>query len=212
MFLPGLNCPVNLAAGGVRRPPTISAPSRWERRSASLQLSTSIIGQQYCKGDDELDVLQIQLRLRYTNLSQQPLILYKGSTLIYRQMISRNVEAALAADYELASSNLVYEEGAAKIGGAQPGKLFVILQPSGSFETTTLVAIPATHGAVKISGAVVTGEHVLQVRVSTWPESESLAGKLRARWRKRGYLWTDAVVSSPMTFTVEKNRPTVTCR
>jgi hypothetical protein len=69
----------------------------------------------------------------------------------------------------------------------------------------------ARHDAKQIQGGITSGEHILQVEVPTWPESNELATKLRSLWQPSGCLWYEPLTSSPMSFTVEKHRKVVDC-
>lgn len=179
-----------------------------------LRLTTSIISQRYCKGDAEIDVLQMDLRLCYTNIGKQPLILQKGSSDVFRVRVSRNTEDALSKRFEVdASVTRVTNGRGMNIEAPSPGKLFVILSPGMSFETQADAFVNVAHsGASGIKGVTLDdGEYVLQLRVSTWPASESLAEQLHKRWKRSGVLWFNDITSAPMRFKVEKNRSVVEC-
>ena len=62
-----------------------------------------------------------------------------------------------------------------------------------------------------IAGAVLSGKHLLQVEVPTWPESDELAKELRLRWQPSGLLWYDPVISAPVSFTVDKRHKVFDC-
>jgi hypothetical protein len=180
-----------------------------------LQLTTSIVAQRYCKNPDSdvTDSIQITLRLRYTNTGSRPLILYKHENTIFRQMISRDLLDAAARRYVWdLSLTVVTGGGGAKIDGQVPSDLFVILRPKQSFEaeeeTTVLVRRGDTGGE---SDGLQAGQYVLQVSVSTWPESDSVAETLRNRWRDIGVLWSSNITSSPKPFKIERNRRLENC-
>lgn len=178
-----------------------------------LQLTASIINQKYCVGDAELDVLGINVRLTFTNIGRQPLILYKGSSLVSRIMISRNQEDAAARRFEVdATFTHVTTGGRKRIDEPVPGKLFVILPPGGSFETETGASVfVAREESGKIEGSVKSGDHVLLVEVATWTGSKELAERLRTRWQRYGLLWYEPVISQPLPFKVEKRRVVENC-
>jgi hypothetical protein len=98
------------------------------------------------------------------------------------------------------------------MGDQIPSDLFVILRPKQSFEaeeeTTILVRRDNTGGE---SDGLLAGQYVLQVSVSTWPESESFAETLRNRWQDIGVLWSSDITSSPMPFKIEKDRRLENC-
>jgi hypothetical protein len=183
------------------------------QEKAPLQLTISLNSKKYCTGDAGLDALRMNLKLRYTNFGEQPLILYKGSNLISRLMISRSFEDATAGRFEVnASLTHVTDEGGAKLEMPTPGSLFVILPAGASYETQASISVFAVRDeARRIEGAIDSGEHVLQVEVPTWPASNGLAKKLHDLWRQSGCLWYEPVISAPMRFKVEKERKIVDC-
>jgi hypothetical protein len=178
-----------------------------------LQLTTSIVNQRYCAGDEDLDSLQLELRLCYTNIGRQPLILYKGSNNISCVMASHNAEDAAAGRFEANGSvTTVTAESHVEIEAAAPGEMFLVLPPGASYETEAEVSVLVARGGVsQVAGAVTAGEYVLQVKVPTWTESDDLAKKLRRRWRQGGFLWFEPITATPMPFRVEKQRPVVSC-
>jgi hypothetical protein len=172
----------------------------------NLEMTVKTVGGEYCVGDNDLDILLLKLRLTFTNKGKEPLILFKGSSLIDTIKISRNVADALAQRYEADISQTQLTAGAKQCyRGAVPNKCFVILAPRGSYEVDTKVRILVVRGDVrKIGGAVMSGDHALQVNVSTWHETDKLAKNLRARWRRSGTLWSQPLTSAPIRFSVSK--------
>src|SRR5258705_13338714 len=79
---------VAIGTSGLLRP--MSGSAGLNAQPPSLQLTTTILGEEYCVGDSELDGLRLKLRLTYTNKSKQNLLLFKGSRLVSRIMISRD--------------------------------------------------------------------------------------------------------------------------
>lgn len=183
------------------------------QQKSSLQLTTNIVSQRYCAGDEDLDSLQLELRLCYTNIGRQPLILYKGSNDISRVMVSRDAERAAAGQFEANGSVTRVTDGSrVNVEGSTPGEMFVVLPSGASYQTKTAVSVLVARGdASRVAGAITADEYVLQVEVPTWAESDDLAKKLRRRWRQSGFLWYDPVTSMPMPFKVEKQRAVVNC-
>lgn len=174
----------------------------------ALQLTMKIISGEYCAGDADLDSLRLKVRLVYTNTGKQPLILYKGSHLISRTMISRNSADAAAKRFEVNSLLTQLSSGGRNCySGAIPSKCFVTLSPGKSFEVEAVAGVFVVRGdAREITGAVNSGKHVLQVEVTTWHESNKLAKSLRGRWLRHGLLWYEPITSAPAPFIVEKQR------
>ncbi len=180
-----------IAQSGVHARVTTEQTSS-EQRKSSLQLTISVISQKYCAGDGELDGLRMNLLLHYTNTGQQPLILYKGSNLVSRLMVSHTPEDAAARRFEVnALLTQVTDGSKVKVETTTPGALFVILPPGASYDTEESVSVFAVRDdASRIEGAIGSGEHVLQVEVPTWPASNDLAKKLHDLWQRSGCLWS----------------------
>jgi hypothetical protein len=172
----------------------------------ALRLSVKVEGEQYCTGDSELDGMRLKARLVYTNLGKEKLILYKGSTTISRLMISRTLADAAAKRFEVDSSITSATSGGEKCyRGRVPSNCFVSLQPNASYEVETTIRL------FVVRGAVMSGDHVLQVEVPTWHESNELAEQLGRRWQQHGTLWSTPVTSEPLLFTVKKEHQVVDC-
>src|SRR6266571_4577524 len=79
-------------------PPTAVA-AQAKSPKPPLELTTELIGQNYCGASSDSAQLEMKLRLRYANVGNQKLILYKGHDLFYQTRIrsaltggSRNYE------------------------------------------------------------------------------------------------------------------------
>lgn len=182
-------------------------------RESRLHLTVKIVSSEYCAADSELDSLRLKVRLIYTNRGKQQLILYKGSRLISRSIISRNFADAAAKRFEVNASITQLTSGGDKCyTGAAPNKCFVVLPPGTSYEVEGIAGIFVVRGdAREITGAVKSGDHVLQVEVITWHESDEMAKNLRARWLRYGLLWYEPITSAPVPFTVQQQRKVVDC-
>ncbi len=201
---------------GMRR--TKDEQANEEQAQTSLELATSIVRQRYCESSDPAgdNTLILDLRLHYKNIGQQDVILFKGSNIAYREMVSNSDQEAARMHYILDMSLTVVVEGEPEIvRDPVPDKNFVILPPGASFET-----MASTGGIIflkrsdeeKTADAFGTGEYVLQVQVSTFPYPQSLENELRQRWKASGELWASGITSRPMTFKVEKDRRAVDCK
>jgi hypothetical protein len=204
---------LNVVNGQSRFAGTIPQIKIHQEQAPPLQLTVKIVGEEYCVGDSELDSLRLKVRLIYTNKARQKLILYKGSSLISRIMISRNFTDAAAKRFEV-NSSLTHLSGAGSkcYNGTLPNNCFVILPPSAFYEAETVVGLFVVRGdAREITGAVKSGNHVLQVEVITWRKSNKMAKGLRARWRRYGTVWYEPITSVAVPFTVEKERKIADC-
>lgn len=85
--------------GYVTTSPKTFAQAYRSRDELPIRVTTTVLSQQYCKepSSDVSDNLRMKLRLRYTNVGTQPLILYKHENTVFREMISRDPSAAAAS-------------------------------------------------------------------------------------------------------------------
>jgi hypothetical protein len=168
-----------------------------------LQLTTQIVSERYCAADPDLAILRLSLRLIYTNIGQQSLILYKTSNKIVRLMVSRSKNEALMKQYE-DSAHILYVDSIKLQTYTRSAldKIFVIIKSGESYEIEGEVTIGVRRD--NSNKPVVAGEHVLQVVIPTWPGTPYQAKRLSNRWNKKGNLWVDTITSEPMVFEVKK--------
>ena len=178
----------------------------------ALKVETQLLGGKYCAGDDEVATHLMRLRVRYTNTSAKPIILYKGSNVVTTVMVSKSAADAVARRHELSLPLTTYQASGRPLSETtRLDNRFVILRKGASFETTVEVAVPFAKKGEAPAGTVAAGEHFLQVQLATWPESAELAETLRKRWRLRGYLWSGITESGPMRFKIDNQVQTINC-
>jgi hypothetical protein len=179
------------------------------------RLTTTVLVQRYCKetGSDVSDNLRIKLRLRYTNAGSQALILYKYENTVFREMISRDPLEATAHRYVWDFSLTTVTGGKdPRLDSLVPSASFVILRPGQIFDSEAEITVFVRRGREsRESDGLLPGEYILQVSVSTWPESQSLGERLRKRWQGIGALWFGDLTSEPMRLKIEKNRKVLDC-
>jgi hypothetical protein len=176
-----------------------------------LELTTKIIEQSYCSIDQKIS-LQVRLKLRYTNLSSQRLIVYNGHDLFFQTKIRRDDNAAAASEVLLINMRY-FDEEFEKIDARSPGRVFVKLAPGASFERELMTGIGVADKSAALSDTTVRpGPHTLQLIVSTWYQSLKLAEKLRQQWRREGFLWSQPLFSVPLKLTIDKPSGTLSCR
>jgi hypothetical protein len=179
-------------------------------KKEQLQLTTSIIQQKYCNNGSPS--LRVKLLLDYKNVGTCILILYKGSSLVSRYLVSRNTKAAAARDYvQDVRLELRPLEKDHNFDELTPRDDFVVLRPNDHYKAESDVDLPMKDSANPNPDFLGPGNYFLQINVSTWNESADLARKLRDRWRQQGTLWLDSVLSEPMSFTVEEHPKIVSC-
>jgi hypothetical protein len=180
-----------------------------------LVLRTKILSYHYCRVNPNLGNLELRVQLQFTNVGDQKLILYKGHDLFYQTRIRRvATSGATTESYEVSILNSRYfDEQPEKIDQPTPGKVFTILQPGATFETELIIGVGVVGSNVNRGNhAIKEGEHSLQLTVSTWYKSRSLAQKMREQWQRKGLLWFEPVVSTPVNFMAENPESQFTCR
>jgi hypothetical protein len=196
--------------------PKTFAQAYGSRDEVPIRVTTTVLSQRYCKepGSDVSTNLRMRLRLRYTNVGTQPLILYKHENTVFREMISRDPSAAAARKYVWDFSLTVVNEGKnAIVDTSVPSSSFIVLRPAQVFDAEAEVTIFVRGGAGvgNDSDGLLPGDYILQVSVSTWPDSEPLGKLLRTRWQNIGLLWFHDLTSEPMLFRIEKKQELEKC-
>lgn len=179
-----------------------------------LRLTTTIIESRYCKKPEEQNpTLHLTLRARFLNVSEHPVILYRGDNLVAEAMISRSVEDAANKNYESQREFHWMTAGSPpvrNITSAKPSRKFVVLQPDRSIQTQVTVPItilPKDESKeIDPFGAIPFGNHVLQVTLTTWLGTRQEGEELRQRWSNIGTFWFGGVTSEPMPFNVQPKR------
>jgi hypothetical protein len=171
-----------------------------------LELSFSIVNQRYCTGGAGVDFLHLTLRLRFTNVGNQKLILYKGNNLFFTVWIKPAQDNQAGSRFEMkTTASRFLQMTPEDVDRPSPNRDFVFLSLRESFETFIDVSLPVAREEAKRSrGTINNGEHLLQITASTWYESRKLGEQLRERWQRRGLLWLDPVGSAPIRFNSDK--------
>ncbi len=168
-----------------------------------LVLETTVVSKRYCS---EFPFLHLYLSLRFTNLSDRPILLDSRSKLIGRIMVSQNPKDIVERKYlSDVSSDLDFTPF-----GYDPPKdlnLFSVLKPGQSYSTESRVELLVRD---RDEGRL-PGKYFLQLKVITWHYHPDSIDQLRVQWRETGFLWTNDVTSEPMTFEVERKPPSQRC-
>lgn len=178
-----------------------------------LQLTAEVIEQRYCSIKPDKITLQLKLRVRYSNLGAERLIIYQGHDLFY-QIKVRSDAASGGEPYEVLLLNMHYfDEEFERIDASSPGKVFEKLAPKEGFERELITGLGVTdHDKDRSSTAVKPGRHTVHVIVSTWYQTPQLAVKLREQWQRKGVLWTQPLSSIPVSLVIEKPSAAPPCR
>ena len=178
-----------------------------------LQLTAEVIEPRYCSITPDKMTLQLKLKVRYTNLGADRLIIYQGHDLFY-QIKVRSDAAGGGQPYEVLLLNMHYfDEEFERIDASSPGKVFEKLPPGKVFERELITGLGVTDlDKERSSTAVRPGRHTVQVIVSTWYQTPQLAVKLREQWQRKGVLWTQPLSSVPVSLVIEKPATAPPCR
>lgn len=186
-------------------------------REKRLSVSARIVKQSYCHNDDEVVSIRMQVALRFTNTSENPVILAK---LIESPPIVRaamNAESAERADFE---SDPIFDffptklPDAPQFGKSPDPKYFVVLAPQETYETTVDSGVFGWTGASqarKESGLLPKGDHVVQFGVGVWPYDwpyfarHITSDQLSKKWRKYGYLAHGFAYTNFVPFTIPEH-------
>lgn len=183
-------------------------------QNKSLELSFNIINQRYCVGGAGVDFLHLTLRLRFTNVGNQKLILYKGNNLFFAVWTKPAQDNQAGARFEMkTTASRFLQMTPEDVDRPSPNRDFVFLSPQESFETSIAVSLPVVSEEGKRSrGTINNGEHLLQITASTWYESRKLGEKLRERWQRKGMLWLDPLGSASAPFNSDKPSSAERCQ
>jgi hypothetical protein len=157
--------------------------------------------------------LQLTLKVQYRNGGADRLILYKGHDLFFQIRI-RSAPGNPAGPYEVWVLNSRYfDEEFEPIDEVSPGRVFTILPPGGIYQREIVIGVGLVRGKVERGdSAINAGDHTLQLSVSTWYKSRTLAQKLRQQWQRKGLLWFDPLASTPIRFTARRPEVIAPCR
>lgn len=189
------------------------ALSAQPRPKPPLELTAKIVSENYCAATSDSASLEIGLKLRYRNISNQKIILYKGHDLFYQTRI-RSAPGNAAGPYEVWAVNSRYfDEEPEPIDQTSPSKVFLGLTPGAVYEREIMIGVGVVNDKVERGDSSIrAGDHTLQLIVSTWYKSRSLAQKLRQEWQGKGLLWSEPLFSTPLSFAAQRPRLLAPCK
>jgi hypothetical protein len=195
------------------QPPALSAQTRTPRPPPPLELTAEIISQSYCAVNQDTAALELNLKLRYRNISKQKVILYKGHDLFYQTKI-RSAAGNPAGPYEVWVVNSRYfDEEVEPIDQASPGKVFVTLSPGSTDVREIMIGVEVVSEKVpQGDSSIRKGDHTLLLIASTWYQSRAMAQKLRLEWQKKGLLWSEPLDSRSISFRVQQPAAVAPCK
>jgi hypothetical protein len=183
-----------------------------------VTLHVELLGQTYCRADDQIFISHLNLRLSFLNASTKKVIFARKVESPKTVRVARSMEAGLRGDFLYAPNEdflLTKPAPDAPFFGAAPSReLFEILAPGNRYETeakTWVFAIGGAEEQKKGSGLLGKGSYALQVGVITWPydwpdfTAKVAPEKLKSRWAKYGELATGLVYSDFTPFTIPEH-------
>jgi hypothetical protein len=189
-----------------------------------LSVNAEIAKQSYCHVDLETFSVEMEVKLRFTNVSDHTVILSRRieSPAIIR--VAKTVRDAEKGDFEYAPNPDYFPNklpSAPQFGKSPDPKRFVILALKESYESTVISGVFGAVDAAKArkgKGLLAKGDHVLQLGVDTWPyqwphfTASADVQDVAAKWRTLGHLATGRVVSDFVHFTIPEDFKNPPCK
>lgn len=170
----------------------------------SLRLELKVLGIQHCL-DGESHSYRIGLEIKYTNAGAENIILDRGSDKISYLMIARNETDLTAKRYETSYSSTTVTSGSRPYeAGSTPDASFIILKPGKTYRTWA-------KEYVIVKTPLALGEHLLQVIIPTWNDTEKKYEVLKEKWKKTGKLWGRGTFSVPATLIIQDTKKVKRC-
>jgi hypothetical protein len=181
--------------------------------SAKLLLTTKILKEHYCDSPDpDFVTLRLLLRLSFANAGNQKVILQRGGKSVPVARVSKTVEDSVAKRFENTINYTIITSSSEpqKSTARPPLRSFAILSPGETYQTVTEISLPVAR-SLPMPPGINPGNHHLQIEVSMWDEAESDATLKRKTWMNDGFLWSESILSKPMSFTVRTHPNSEDC-
>ena len=178
-----------------------------------LELTAEIVSQSYCAANENSASLELKLKLRFRNIGNQKLILYRGHDLFYQTKI-RSAPGNPSGPYDVWVVNSRYfDQEVEAIDQTSPSKVFITLSPGAMYLSEIEIGVGVvTEKVDRGDSSIRSGDHTLQLIASTWYQSRAMAQKLRQEWQRKGLLWSDPLDSRPIHFLVQRPSVLVPCK
>jgi len=196
---------------------TLSTPADAEKSDEqSLKVNLKVITRKYCRGEADVGVIWLNLRLQVINRTDRKLIVQKNIGRAWHRTIVAVDEEGLAEgtyEYDPEIMFSLTESEARGPSGAVPGEDFVILEPGKSFEAESFVDVTVATGAPsRLNRDLIRkGNHVLQLKLSTWPYVVR-PEPFRDEWKEYGRLVYESVKCEPLPLPVPQDSEFQNCR
>lgn len=192
-----------------------SAPAQVRAASRAVQLTSSVIGQEYCRNTATQEAkLNLKLKLSVRNIGDATLLVCRYCNSIHRVVLSNSLKKAEAGDYAYDQHSTVGHLPFPKITDTQllspEAGLFVTLKPGESFDYEYPQPIDITlTDAGNRSLRVSPGRYLLQVKIETWDWDMERRKMLEQRLAQSGSLFYRDVASEPLAISIEKPESTI---
>jgi len=199
-----------LTAPGRAEPPDQSAAAIYDLNS--VVAIPQIVGQQYCKGDDEISVLRLGVKFKLTNAGKVPAIVYLNSQQVIRVNVAADSAQMRAGNYQTEFYPTVYSTAGAE--ATIDPKRFVTIKPNETYSHKYRhdVPIPISSDGMARPGLVGAGRHVLRLTLRAWSDEPSMAETWTKQFAVTGRLRTEPVVAREIPLTIEIRLPLVSCK
>ena len=181
--------------------------SHLETRQQPFELKGEITSARYCEDADEIHSLMLHLRWTLRNTADSSKAVYVQFPAVIGGVIAANGEALSAGTHEADFEDDVLRQG-------QFDPKYIRVLPAGAaltFETPGEFAVLTFTDRTKVPGMIGPGEHVMQLRLATWPFGPASTPAWKSKLAQFGDLWTDVLVSLPVALTVPGSPTFVDC-
>jgi len=183
------------------------------REGQPIRLTGSLGEQTYCRGDRDTFSIHFRLALHAVNQTSDALIVIGNfGKADYTVQMARTAEELDEGKYEYNPNLDYFEDLPDAPRDADLSKEFIVLKPDDTFESTTNVAVVASHGLGRPArGTVTPGKHSMQVTLSAWPYRDP-PDETAKRWKQYGRLVAQPLTTEPIAIDIPPDAPVYSCR
>lgn len=175
-----------------------------EASKPKLQLKTATVDSTFCSATS----LRLTLQLTFETSGSVPILIRKEGFHIGRYLINRHLgglrKGKREADVRQEFNTLWVLRNRLE-GRTVDTSTFVRLTPG----TTHIVPMEfylSDINDVDDPQSLRPGNYLLEIQVSTWLDTNSIAARLQNEYKAEGYLWTNSVISDPLPFTISDKK------